>query len=81
MEAYKKIESQINAVKEYNQEAGRQLQMQLQDAKIKRWTKEEFSDYIKSENDVADEHYTLDEDKEHAEIRDIQDAIIGFYGE
>ena len=80
METYQKIEAQINAVKEYNQEAGNTLHDQMHTAQNSVWTNEDLSELIKGEEDVADEHYP-DGDSRHAEIREIQDAIISFYSE
>lgn len=80
METYQKIEKDINSVKEWNQEAGNKLHQQMIRAQNASWTKEGLADYMKSDEDVADEFYS-DDDPLHAEIREIQDAIIGYYGE
>lgn len=80
METYKKIESKINTVKEWNQEAGNELHNQLSQAQNAQWNKKELSEYIKSENDIADKYFN-DESIQHSEIREIQDWIISFYGE
>ena len=80
METYIKIEKMINDVKEWNQEAGNALHRQMHSAQNSYWTKDDLAEHIKSENDVADEHYP-EGDSRHTEIREIQDAIIGFYGE
>ena len=73
MEAYEKIQNDINAVKEWNQEAGNKLHDQMHKAQNASWTKEELSDLLKSDDDVADEFYGED-DARHAEIRNIQDS-------
>ena len=78
METYEKIQNEINSVKEWNQEAGNKLHEQMNRAQNADWTEEELSELMKSEEDVADEFYSED-DPRHDEIRNIQDAIIGFY--
>lgn len=80
METYEKIQNDINAVKKWNQEAGNKLHEQMHRAQNSSWTKEELSELLKSDEDVADEFYSED-DTQHVEIRNIQDEIIGFYGE
>ena len=80
MNTYEKIQVKINNVKEWNQEAGNKLHDQLHRAANARWTREELSELLKQEDDVADTHYSVD-DVQHAEIRDIQEDIIGFFGQ
>lgn len=77
---YLKIEKEINSVKEWNMEAGNELHNQMSHAQNATWTREELSEYIKSDNDVADQYYSVG-DQQHDEIRNIQDSIISFYGE
>jgi hypothetical protein len=80
MNTYEKIQVKINNVKEWNQEAGNKLHDQLHRAANARWTREELSELLKQEDDVADSHYS-DDDVQHAEIRDIQEDIIILFGE
>ena len=80
MKTSEKIEQRIDNVKEWNQSAGNELHDQMNHAQSSEWSRSELSDYIKSDNDVADEHYEPG-DPRHAEIREIQDSIINFYGE
>jgi len=80
MTTFDNIEKAINNVKNWNQEAGNELHNQFHHAQNSNWSIADLSEYIKSDNDVADEHYS-DEDSQHAEIREIQDSIINFFGE
>ena len=79
-ETYITIENEINKVKEWNAEAGNKLHDQMSHAQNAKWSREELSEYLKSDEDVADMFYS-DDDQQHAEIREIQDSIINFYGE
>ena len=76
----KKIENAINNIKEINQDAGNELHTQMHHAQNVKWTREDLSTYMKSDNDIADIHY-CDNDAMHEAIREIQDDIIMFYGE
>lgn len=80
METFETIQNLINDVKEYNQEAGNELYEQLRIAQNEQWSNGDLSDLLKSEDDVADSFYN-DDDSQHADIRNIQDMIINFYGE
>ena len=80
MTTFNDIEKAINAVKKWNPEIGNDLHRQFHHAKNSSWTKGELSEYIKSDNNVADEYYT-DEYQQHLDIREIQDLIINFFGE
>ena len=75
MEVHEKIESMINKVKEWNQEAGNTLHEQMHTAQNSEYSNSELAELIKSEEDVADMYY-CDEDIRHGDIREIQDAII-----
>ena len=74
MTTFNDIEKAINAVKEWNQEAGNDLHRLFHHAQNSSWTTDELSEYIKSDNDIADE------DQQHLDIREIQDSIIDFFG-
>jgi hypothetical protein len=78
MKIYQLIEKRINEVKEWNQEAGNKLHEQMHMAQNSDWSREDLNELIKTEEDVSDEFYSQD-DIQHAEIRSIQDVIIGFY--
>jgi len=80
MNTFETIEQLINAVKEYNQEAGNELHDQMHRAQNAEWTREELSEFLKTDNDVADAYYN-DGEAQHADIRNIQDMVINFYGE
>tara|TARA_R100000951_G_scaffold116755_1_gene130446 strand:+ start:8792 stop:9034 length:243 start_codon:yes stop_codon:yes gene_type:complete len=80
MNTFESIQTLINEVKEYNQEAGNELHEQVSKVQSAQWSKEELSDLLKSDNDVADTYYN-ENDCQHAEIRNIQDMIINLYGE
>ncbi len=82
MGTLKEIEKTINRVKEYNQDAGHELHVQLHHAmnSARVITTKDLTWLLKSDLDVADKYYSID-DKEHAEIRNIQDSIISFFGD
>ena len=80
METFNNIENAINVVKDWNQEAGNKLHSQFEQAKNSHWTKNSLGNFIKSDEDVADEFYS-DDDSQHAEIREIQDSIINYFCE
>ena len=80
MGTFQNIEKEINGVKNWNQEAGNKLHQQFHNASSSQWSTEELTNLLKSDEDVADEFYELG-DIQHAEIRNIQDSIINFFGE
>ena len=75
-----KIESWIHQIQQSNAAAGDQLQKQMIYAKSGEYSIEDLSDSLKGKEDVADLFYN-DNDLFHVEIRNIQDAIIGYYGQ
>lgn len=80
METFQKLEAKVNALKEINMEAGNKLHDQLSHAQNAQWSSDDLSDLMKSDCDVADMFFG-DNEVVHAEVREIQDAIIGYYGE
>ena len=79
MNNLKQIETAINNVKNWNQEAGNELHAQFHHAQNSNWSRSDLAEYMKSESDVAEKYYS-DEDNQHREIREIQDSIINFFG-
>lgn len=80
MTTLNKIEKEINEVKEWNMDAGNELHTQLSESLNSSNSFDDLSEIIKEDNDVADKYYSQD-DGQHAEIRNIQDAIINFCAE
>jgi len=78
MNTYQKIEAAINNIKNIHQEAGNELHQQLFHAGNSGWSREDLSEYVKSDNDVVD-HFGCENILD--EIREIQDSIINFFGE
>ena len=76
----KSIENKINALKEVNIEAGNMLNDQISHAQNAQWSRNDLSDLMKSDCDVADKFFS-DNELLHSEVREMQDAIIGFYGD
>ncbi len=79
MKTYQEIEKDINRVKEYNQYAGSELHSQLHAAANSEWSTPDLTKLIKSDFDVADKYNSID-NKDHAEMRKIQDSIIELFG-
>ena len=80
MNNFERIEADINDVQDWDQATSNELHDQLVMASIAKMTAKELSYHIMVENDVADNNY-VEGTGEHAEIRDIQHAIIDYYGE
>ncbi len=86
MTTFEKIQKEISALKN-NTDAEldliiNELHEQLSTAFSEKWTKEYLSDYIKSDHDVLVTGCGIEEDSLiWAEIRNIQDSIIGYFGE
>ena len=80
MNNFERIEADINAIQSWDQAASNELYDQLVQASIMKWTAKELSHLIMVEHDVADNNYVQDTG-EHSEIREIQHAIINYYGE
>lgn len=80
METYKKLEAEVNAIKEINAEAGNILHDQLTFAQNAKWSFDDLSELIKSDTDVADRFFSDDEEM-HILVRHTQDGIIQFYAE
>jgi hypothetical protein len=80
MHTYQKIENEINKIKEINMEAGNILHDQMHRAQNSKWTFDDLSNLLKTENDVADLFFSDDEGR-HSDIRNIQDSIINFYSD
>jgi hypothetical protein len=80
MNTYFEIENEINLLKESHQDAGNVLHEQFYKASIAEWSVYELSDYIKSDEDVITD-FNLDGFLVATRIRNIQDAIINFFGE
>jgi len=79
MNTYEKLQSEINAIKEINQEAGNILHEQLHRAVNAEWGAEDLSEMIKTDRDVADLFFSNNQSV-HDDVRNIQDGIIGFFG-
>jgi len=80
METYKKLEAEVNAIKEINTEAGNILHNQLTFAQNAKWTFDDLTQMIKGDNDVADKFFSDDEEMHHS-VRNTQDGIINYYSE
>ena len=75
---YQKLEESINAVKEWNQEAGNKLHSQLHTFANSKWSNEDMRTMMFQDEDVADSHYA-DGEIQHQEIREIQHGIVNFF--
>lgn len=78
---FNKIEQNINAIKEISQDIGNDLHEQYHKASCSRWLKEDLRDFILSDNDVTETFNVSEDDLLFPDIRNIQHAIIGFFGE
>jgi hypothetical protein len=57
------------------------LRTQLEDAKNCAWTREELSEHLLSDNDDFEEEMLNLTDFQRNEVREIQHAIINYFGE
>ena len=80
MNNFERIEADINDVQEWDEATSNELHNQLVHASFMKMTAKELSYHIMVKNDVADNNY-VEGTGEHLEIRDIQHAIIDYYGE
>jgi len=73
------IESQIMAIVRFNLDARNELWNQYVIARELDWGRDEIENLIKSDFDVAEEHFE-EGSFAHTAIREVQDAIINYYG-
>ena len=74
------IENQIKAVLGFNVNAMLELYAQYLQVMNSDFTRYELMTMLKTDEDIAD-MYFVEGTHEHSEIREIQDAIINFYGQ
>jgi len=79
MNTYQAISNSINSLKESNMEAGNELAAQFNMLSNSRNTVTQLKEIVKQDDDIADRYFS-DGSAEHAEARDIQEAMISFFG-
>ena len=85
MNTFEAIQEDINNLKvgadENLIDLANELHQQFNTASNASWSREELADFIKSDNDVLDSDVVDSETGLYEDIRNIQDAIINFFGE